>query len=117
MFNAPRCLTTLPLKHGLQVIKKNIVKKCLEMFAEVSENKDDYAKFYESFGKNLKLGVHEDSQNRAKLADLLRWVWGPGAGQMGWETCVLKCCLMLSANPTCGHRNKPILPCSCLSVY
>jgi len=57
----------------LKVIRKNLVKKCLELFEEVTENKEDYKKFYEAFGKNLKLGIHEDSQNRNKLAEFMRY--------------------------------------------
>eukprot|EP00998_Keelungia_sp_KM082_P006013 NODE_228_length_2252_cov_277.324706_g222_i0.p1 GENE.NODE_228_length_2252_cov_277.324706_g222_i0~~NODE_228_length_2252_cov_277.324706_g222_i0.p1 ORF type:complete len:706 (+),score=326.97 NODE_228_length_2252_cov_277.324706_g222_i0:74-2191(+) len=57
----------------LKVIKKNLVKKSLDMFEEIADNKDDYKTFYEQFGKNLKLGIHEDTQNRKRLADLLRY--------------------------------------------
>ena len=58
----------------LKVIKKNIIKKSLEMFEEITENKEDYKTFYEQFHKNIKLGIHEDSKNRKKISELLRYV-------------------------------------------
>jgi len=57
----------------LKVIRKNLVKKCMELLEELAEDKDSWKKFYEQFGKNLKLGIHEDSTNRKKLAGYLRY--------------------------------------------
>ncbi|PHU17754.1 Heat shock protein 82 [Capsicum chinense] len=74
---APKARSMLAYETGkrknkiLKVIKNNFVKKCIEMFNEIDENKDDYNNFYEAFSKNLKMAIHKDNQNKAKLADLL----------------------------------------------
>ncbi|XP_066948235.1 heat shock protein 83-like [Macrobrachium rosenbergii] len=70
----------------LKVIRKNLVKKSMELFEELAEDKENYKKFYESFAKNLKLGIHEDATNRKKLAELLRY----HTSSTGDEMCSLK---------------------------
>jgi molecular chaperone HtpG len=66
----------------LKVIRKNIVKRCLDLFSELTEDAENYKKFYEHFSKNIKLGIHEDSTNRTKLADLLRFYSSTSGDEM-----------------------------------
>merc|ERR1739837_54640 len=54
----------------------------MELVDEISEDKDNYKKFYEQFSKNLKLGIHEDSTNRKKLAGYLRYSTSASGDEM-----------------------------------
>merc|ERR1712054_117008 len=69
---------TLQQHKVLRVMGKKLVRKALEMLRKLAdkakkEAEDDYLKFWESFGKNIKLGLIEDSSNRTKLSKLLRF--------------------------------------------
>jgi len=70
----------------LKVIRKNLVKKIMELLEEIAEDSENYKKFYDAFSKNLKLGIHEDSNNRKKLSDLLRYA----TSSSGEDRCSLK---------------------------
>uniref|UniRef100_A0A8C2YKV0 Uncharacterized protein n=1 Tax=Chinchilla lanigera TaxID=34839 RepID=A0A8C2YKV0_CHILA len=66
----------------LKVIRKNLVKKCLELFTELAEDKENYKKFFQQFSKTIKLGIHEDSQNQKKLSELLSYYTSASGPQM-----------------------------------
>merc|ERR1712192_185635 len=60
----------------------NLVKKVMELIEEINEDKDNFKKFYEQFSKNIKLGIHEDSTNRKKLAGFLRYYSSASGDEM-----------------------------------
>lgn len=59
----------------VRIMRKRLVRKAFDMILGISlsENKDDYDKFWENFGKNLKLGCIEDRENHKRIAPLLRF--------------------------------------------
>ena len=56
----------------MQVIKKKLVRKTLDMIKKIDNDK--YGEFWKEYSTNLKLGVIEDTANRTRLAKLLRFV-------------------------------------------
>jgi len=58
----------------VRVIRKRLIRKTFDMLREIAErDNDDYDTFWDNFGRNLKLGVIEDADNRKDLAELLRF--------------------------------------------
>lgn len=64
---------TLQQHKALQLIKKRIVKKALDMITNLSKDEEKYQKFLKEFGVSLKIGAIEDNNNRKILAQLLRF--------------------------------------------
>ena len=62
----------------LKQISKHLVKKTIEMISELADDKEKYKTFYENFDKNLKLGIHEESTQREKLVEFLRYTTSKG---------------------------------------
>ena len=64
----------LTLNISREMLQQNkilkVIRKNLQLFAEVTEDRDNYKKFYERFGENSKLGIHEDGVNLCVLPTL-----------------------------------------------
>ncbi|XP_050221462.1 heat shock protein 90-5, chloroplastic [Mercurialis annua] len=59
----------------VRIMRKRLVRKTFDMIQELSEseNKEDYKKFWENFGRFLKLGCIEDTGNHKRITPLLRF--------------------------------------------
>ncbi|CAN1313054.1 Heat shock protein 90-5, chloroplastic [Linum perenne] len=59
----------------VRIMRKRLVRKTFDMIQDLSENKEiqDYKKFWENFGRFIKLGCIEDSGNHKRISPLLRF--------------------------------------------
>ncbi|KAL6643964.1 hypothetical protein ACP70R_018730 [Stipagrostis hirtigluma subsp. patula] len=59
----------------VRIMRKRLVRKAFDMILGIScsENRDDYERFWENYGKFLKLGCMEDKENHKRIAPLLRF--------------------------------------------
>ncbi|KAK9740016.1 hypothetical protein RND81_03G004700 [Saponaria officinalis] len=89
---------------SLKTIKKKLIRKALDMIRKIAEEDPDesddkekkdvekssdddekkgkYAKFWNEFGKSIKLGIIEDAANRNRLAKLLRFETTKSSGKL-----------------------------------
>ncbi|KAH6797866.1 Chaperone protein htpG family protein [Perilla frutescens var. hirtella] len=60
----------------VRIMRKRLVRKTFDMIQDLSESesKEDYKKFWENFGKFLKLGCIEDTGNHKRITPLLRFL-------------------------------------------
>ncbi|GJP48536.1 hypothetical protein CLOM_g7826, partial [Closterium sp. NIES-68] len=64
----------------VRIMRKRLVRKAFDMLDDIAARKDadgnpsdDYKTFWQSFGRNVKLGCIEDAGNHKRLAPLLRF--------------------------------------------
>jgi HSP90 family molecular chaperone len=72
----------------VRVIKKQLVKRCLDMISDLAaKGEEEYEKFWSQFGKNIKLGIIDDSANQSKLAALSRVRTQLPLHALAWQSC------------------------------
>jgi len=57
----------------MQVIRRKLVRKAIELFKTIAENEEEYDEFLDEYHTSLKLGIIDDASNRKRLAELIRF--------------------------------------------